>query len=171
MRPSATKVDLSAALDRLVHSLEDRDVLLFDSVTLPRSPSGGAPAIRRSFDKRQKPNLHTSASRPLPSLAEDKDTQQLRIQVNTLENALNLLDLDVALVEKQIASLQAQREMLAAQSQKLSLAQDSPRRGPSARRNRGEVPAGEGSQYWKRKRDETKAKLDALKKVLEHGKS
>jgi hypothetical protein len=174
MRSPNPKIDLSSALNRLVHSLESHDVLLFDSVTLSHSPSGSTPSTRRSTEKRPKPGLHTSASRPLPSLAEDKDTQQLRSQVNSLENELNLLDIDIALVEKQIASLQAQRDVLSSLGQNPSVGQESPRRVASVRRQRAETPAGiapeERTQYWKRKRDETKGKLEALKRVLEHGK-
>jgi hypothetical protein len=170
-RPSKAQADLSAALERAVRSLELGDAILFDAVSLPRSPSSGAPAARRSgAEKRLKTSIHASATRPLPSLPEDEDTRVLRAQVGDLEHESTDLDVQLQLAEKAVAELRGQLEALSARADAPA---PSPRRGSAARPARPETPDGltppERALFWKQQHDAMKAKLDGLTRVLELG--
>jgi hypothetical protein len=168
---SISTTDLSAALYRLIRSLESQDLILFEPISLPRSASNSIPPVRRSVtEKRLKTSIHASATRPLPSLPEDEDTRVLRAQVSDLENESTDLDVQIQLAEKAIAELRGQLEALSGRAEALP---PSPRRSTGARPGRPETPDGltpaERAQFWKQQHDAMKTKLDALNRVLELG--
>jgi hypothetical protein len=170
-RASSSKIDFSAALERIVRDHESRDIILFDTVSLPRSSSTpthsmGTPIMKP--EKRMKTTIHANVSRPLPSL---DDTSLLRETVNELERESIDLDLQIQLVENAIIELKSKFETLSARNETPMKSPSSPRRTPGSRRGRPTTPPeyspAERAEFWKRKYERAKKRLDGLNCVLD----
>ncbi|OHT16792.1 hypothetical protein TRFO_41547 [Tritrichomonas foetus] len=177
-RNSTSKANyLSSSLERILRSYEETDCILFEPVTLPKAAEIKSNIPTRKSNKNVSHSiLHSNPQRPLPSLAEDEDTRELRAHVSELEHQSLDLTVQIQLMQQKIDELERQLAEIVTHDVPNNLHPITPPNkarllhSPELRRERQITPRGmtpkSRAAYYRDKFEKVRAQYEGLTRVL-----